>query len=249
MAAKKQYPDVSTEDPQRTGESHYFLFSTSLSQPTLFKPATLLEPFSSTGLTGLFYYQVQSLPNISSQLNLVPSASRPHFAPQKARYTRLTELSHHQRLKTDSANSLSLTQVTTLQYIPLRGSFPRPSDRGPTFWSRSLISGNTTVQACLRLPTSTPKGVRPANQVPIPSLGPVVAHVFVQSAQGFPLPVQTNYPAQILLMEVSQEDPGVQSMEALTYLRAQMSPKGTETRDRWMRCRWLEGKMEERAWP
>lgn len=63
-------------------------------------------------------------------------------------------------------------------FIPLRGSLPHLS-----FWNGSL---NTTVQACLRRPTDTPKGVRPVHQSPIPSLGPVVEHVFVQSAQGSP---------------------------------------------------------------
>lgn len=121
---------------------------------------------------------MRSLPNISPQINLVPSASRSHFAPQRARGPRLTVLSHHRRLKNDSANTLSLTHVATLQYIPLRGSLPHLS-----FWNGSL---NTTVQACLRRPTDTPKGVRPVHQSPIPSLGPVVEHVFVQSAQGSP---------------------------------------------------------------
>lgn len=148
-------------------ELHYFPFSTSLSQPTLFKPVSLLQPFSSPGLTGLFYYQVQSLPNVS-ELNLVPSASRPNLL-HKAPGPRLTLLSHPQRLKTDSANTLSLTQVTTLEYIPLRGCFPRPSDRGPTLWNESPISRNTTAQACLRLPTGTPKGVRPALRYPFPA--------------------------------------------------------------------------------
>lgn len=121
---------MSTADPNQIHrahmEGHYFLFSTSLSQPALFKLATLLDPLSPTALTGLFHFQVGNLPNFSSQINLVPSASRSHYAPQVARGPRLTVLSHHQRLQNDSANTLSLTQVTTLQYIPLRASFSPP---------------------------------------------------------------------------------------------------------------------------
>lgn len=69
------------------------------------------------------------------------------------------------------------------------------------------------MQVRLRLPTGTPKGVRPAHRSPVPSLGPVVAHVLVPSAQGAPFPFRLTILSRYRLwkwhrrIQVSSRDP------------------------------------------
>lgn len=112
---------MSTEDPQSTcGRSlppflHFPVTAISVQTCDPPEPPFIHCPHWSILLPG-----AKSSELLIAQINPVPSASRSHFAPQRARGPRPTVLSHHQGLKTDSVTTLSLAQVSTLESIPER---------------------------------------------------------------------------------------------------------------------------------
>lgn len=91
------------------------------------------------------------------------------------------------------------------------------------------------MQVCLRLPTGTPKGVRPARRSPIPSSGPVVAHVRLPSAQGSPFPFRLTVLPRYCLrrwhrrIRVSSRDPS-QTKENKTTKRKRENQRTPKTK-------------------